>query len=558
MSKSNTFEVFSDYEQPPFDNIEYFLVLDTSSSMGDYIPQIIQKVIPKALSKINYPESKPFHLLTFSNFCSHSILTLKQFPYVSIEGKGETQINLIFPKLKNILNSFRNDNGIFILIITHGRINNEIKEKMKQLIKVSKKNIESKVIKFIPNLNDKKRHYLVKENNSLIPNDLYNETSIEVINFNPIDINMNDKTIDDFAKLIASNYSIKAGWKCEEYKNIVPFGIHEKIFEDTETLDKVLKNLNSNNQFIENKPNQINLIKHSITLPEEDITKDDKKTEYERSFKKIMTNIIHDKKNGNEERKEWNKNLIEYFKSIEKNRNDIFGKILNDIENDSKTNNLSKNETFKYIDDNMKKCNNQLKEINKKKEEKEKNYQKKEFILLIDTSKEMEKYINKVRNILIQTLIQIGEKLNSQIRFFGFNSEEFDENYFTLEKFQNYKITCIGERFLFHSLKNLCEIMISKPSIKYEIITLTSGQIIDEKEVRILAYKMKELNKYIDIKSKVIYYDIGEPINKNDNIITCGLIKLISKEQPKDVLPLTLDKSNSDDVNIKKIIEYIK
>ncbi len=87
MSKSNTFEVFSDYEQPPFDNIEYFLVLDTSSSMGDYIPQIIQKVIPKALSKINYPESKPFHLLTFSNFCSHSILTLKQFPYVSIEGK---------------------------------------------------------------------------------------------------------------------------------------------------------------------------------------------------------------------------------------------------------------------------------------------------------------------------------------------------------------------------------------------------------------------------------------------------------------------------------------
>ena len=107
MSKSNTFEVFSDYEQPPFDNIEYFLVLDTSSSMGDYIPQIIQKVIPEALSKIDYPEKKPFHLITFSNFCSHSILTRKEFPYVSIEGKGETQINLIFPKLKNILNSFK-------------------------------------------------------------------------------------------------------------------------------------------------------------------------------------------------------------------------------------------------------------------------------------------------------------------------------------------------------------------------------------------------------------------------------------------------------------------
>ena len=42
MSKPNTFEVFSNYELPPFNNIEYFLILDTSSSMGNYIPQIIQ------------------------------------------------------------------------------------------------------------------------------------------------------------------------------------------------------------------------------------------------------------------------------------------------------------------------------------------------------------------------------------------------------------------------------------------------------------------------------------------------------------------------------------
>ena len=47
--------------------------------------------------------------------------------------------------------------------------------------------------------------------------------------------------------------------------------------------------------------------------------------------------------------------------------------------------------------------------------------------------------------------------------------------------------------------------MISKPFIEYEIITFTSGQILDEKEVRILAYKMKELNKLINIK-KIIGY----------------------------------------------------
>ena len=368
---------------------------------------------------------------------------------------------------------------------------------------------------------------------------------------------MNDKEINDFAKIIADDYSIKAGWKCYENKYILPFGIHEKTFEDTETLDKVLKNLQSNNQFIKDKNNQNNTEKKIDTLPQEDITNNNyKENKYKESFKTIMKNIIDDKKNGNKERNEWNKNLIEYFKSIEKNRNDNFAKVLNDIENDSKINNLSKKETINYINDNVKKCDNQLKEINKKTEEKE--LQKKEFILLIDTSKEMENYINKVKNILIQTLTQIGEKLNSQIRFYGFNSEEFDEHSFRLEKFQKYKINCLGERILFNSLKNLCDVMISKPFIEYEIITFTSGQILDEKEVRILAYKMKELNKYINIKSKVIYYDIGEDVSINDSIITCGLIKLISRVQPKDVLPLQLDMNDSDEVNIKKIIGYIQ
>ncbi len=567
MSKPNTFEVFSNYELPPFNNIEYFLILDTSSSMGNYIPQIIQKVIPEALSKIDYPEKKPFHLITFSNFCSHSILTRKEFPYVSIEGKGETHINLVFPKLKNILNSFPNDYGIFILTISDGKTNDEIKKKMEQLINESNKNIESKAIRFIPNLKEFNKSNSLKpnDNNSLkrvdtitlMTYDSKNKTSIEVKTFNANNINMSDKEINDFAKIIADDYSIKAGWKCYENKYILPFGIHEKTFEDTETLDKVLKNLQSNNQFIKDKNNQNNTEKKIDTLPQEDITNNNyKENKYKESFKIIMKNIIDDKKNGNKERNEWNKNLIEYFKSIEKNRNDNFAKVLNDIENDSKINNLSKKETINYINDNVKKCDNQLKEINKKTEEKE--LQKKEFILLIDTSKEMENYINKVKNILIQTLTQIGEKLNSQIRFYGFNSEEFDEHSFRLEKFQKYKINCLGERILFNSLKNLCDVMISKPFIEYEIITFTSGQILDEKEVRILAYKMKELNKYINIKSKVIYYDIGEDVSINDSIITCGLIKLISRVQPKDVLPLQLDMNDSDEVNIKKIIGYIQ
>ena len=567
MSNSNTFEVYSDYEEPPFESIEYILILDLSSSMGNYIPQIIQQVIPKALQKINYPDKKPLHLITFSNYCSHTILTKKEFPYVTIEGKGETQINLVFPKLRNLINSFPNDNGIFILTISDGIINYEIREKMERLINTSKKNIESKAIKFIPNLNDIKRHSLKPNINSLINRidtfasityDSKDKTSIEVKDFNPIDVKMTDKKIDEFANLIASDFSIKAGWKCIDNKYIFPFGIHEKIFQNTETIDRVLNNLNSKNKFIEVQETQNNLNNKISTLPVEDITQDNyKEKEYERSFKIIMNNIINDKKNGNKERNEWNKNLIEYINSIEKKRNDNFGKILNDIEKDSNTNNLSKKEKLKYIDDKMKKCDSQLKEINKKAEEKEQKYQKKEFILLIDTSYNMERYINKVRDLLIQSLTQIGEDLNSQIRYYGFNSEEFDELSFKLEKFKNYKINCIGERILFNSLENLCEIMISKPFIEYNIITLTSGHIIDEKEVRILAYKMKELNKYINISSKVIYYNIGDII-QNDDIITCGLIKLISKQEPEDVFALELNKNDSDDVNIKKIIKYIQ
>ena len=46
---------------------ELIIILDISESMGNYVSQILNDMIPKALDKLNYDETKKCHLITFLN-----------------------------------------------------------------------------------------------------------------------------------------------------------------------------------------------------------------------------------------------------------------------------------------------------------------------------------------------------------------------------------------------------------------------------------------------------------------------------------------------------------
>ena len=88
---------------------EFIIILDISESMGNYVTQILNDVIPKALDKLNYDETKKCHLITFSDESNIYHLTKKEFKSSGIKANGYTQMLGVLKKLKNIIDSINED-----------------------------------------------------------------------------------------------------------------------------------------------------------------------------------------------------------------------------------------------------------------------------------------------------------------------------------------------------------------------------------------------------------------------------------------------------------------
>ena len=103
------------------DNLgEFIIILDSSESMGNYVNEIKNKVIPKVLEKCNFGDDDFCHLITFSN--EHKYLRLKKskFEKTEIPVKGDTQMSGVLKELKKILDSIDEKKFINILIISDG------------------------------------------------------------------------------------------------------------------------------------------------------------------------------------------------------------------------------------------------------------------------------------------------------------------------------------------------------------------------------------------------------------------------------------------------------
>ena len=85
------------------DNIELILIVDRSGSMYDSYPKIFNKIIPLLLQKLNYPEDKDVHFITFESYTEYRKLKKKFFIDNREEALGGTSMSGIFKELEKVL-----------------------------------------------------------------------------------------------------------------------------------------------------------------------------------------------------------------------------------------------------------------------------------------------------------------------------------------------------------------------------------------------------------------------------------------------------------------------
>ena len=90
--------------QSKLNDIELIVIVDRSGSMGQSYTKIFQKVMPLLLDKINYPQNKKVHFITFDSEIENRQLTKDQFLNPNHEtARGCTFMQGVFNELEKII-----------------------------------------------------------------------------------------------------------------------------------------------------------------------------------------------------------------------------------------------------------------------------------------------------------------------------------------------------------------------------------------------------------------------------------------------------------------------
>ena len=99
--------------------------------MGTYVNQILTKVIPKVYEKLQYPDDKYFHLITFENKVTYYKMNKIDFMRSTITGDGGTEMSKVPNKLEEILNKINSDVPINILTLSDEMVKFQTKNQRK-------------------------------------------------------------------------------------------------------------------------------------------------------------------------------------------------------------------------------------------------------------------------------------------------------------------------------------------------------------------------------------------------------------------------------------------
>ena len=524
--KETLIKVKVDENAKTYLNNEFIFILDISGSMGTYVNQILTKVIPKVYEKLQYPDDKYFHLITFENKVTYYKMNKKDFMRSTITGDGGTEMSKVPNKLEEILNKINSDVPINILTLSDGEISDQ------ESTKTNSDNLYNRINKKFDNINSQAIRFISYENAqpdtralcSLLRFNTKNIANKEKLmeTFSPVLKTMSKLKIDEFSNKIANLFKVEiSGWKIickdgEKKLKIEPLGeLRDSLFlnkgQSVFFYDGVFDNL----------PDLVNLSSTDGSSVKDisygkEVTQENLNEIYHDTIYGIVDKIIINKCVDSDESNKKNEEYIKYVEMLEtqtketdviKPNNKLSKKLKNIVENEE-VKNLNSEKLNDFIQKQKEECIEELNEIQDEinkivKEIHKLKIDNRVFILLLDNSIFMKNYIdNLIQNVIYNSLIKIGLSEKTKIKIFG---NGYEHN-LIIKKLKNLIINCEGERNVFETLNLIGEEILKDPVKSYNLISLFSGEIIDKEKVRDLAFRMYGIQNKVQINSRVIKY----------------------------------------------------
>ena len=198
--------------------------------MGNYVNEIITRVMPKVFDLLKYPNNKKFYCIGFENSIHYYEMTKNDFLNSQIESIGEASMQNIPSILEKILNKLPTDSNINILTLSNGEIEDHTQtlnnvESLYKKLNGNYNNINSKVILFNSNKADTLALCSLLQFNSL---EHSNEKNLTI--FNPNNSNLNNDEVDNFSKLIALLFPfLLSEWEIQSIKKNLRIEPNEKL-----------------------------------------------------------------------------------------------------------------------------------------------------------------------------------------------------------------------------------------------------------------------------------------------------------------------------------------
>jgi hypothetical protein len=375
---------------------EFIFILDKSSSMNNYVHDIIARVIPKVYDKLNFTDDKIIHLLTFDNDVNVYSYNKNDFINSTLNGGGGTCMGEIPIKLENILSEFNSNKIICLLTLSDGIISDQKKtqdnaENLMKKINRRFTNFNSQAIRFLSS------NYAEPDTGALcsllqLNSNFRNNNTDILLTFNPEDNNgysMSENKCDELANEISKLFadSKGSGWifkaTVDVKFQIEPYGEKLSLLElpkgkTTLFIDSICgKDISKDfSLFTKDKSKKGSLFSKG------EVTQNNLYQVYQDTIEILMKKVIINKGIQNSISEENNNKIFNFIKVLEektpgaKKSHGKLTKIFENIKNDQSAYNLNGNELNDYISKKLNECQESidimLKEENKKNQKKKK------------------------------------------------------------------------------------------------------------------------------------------------------------------------------------------
>ncbi len=367
--------------------------------------------------------------------------------------------------------------------------------------------------------------------------------------------------IEFLLKEIKNNFP--SGWKIiskNDYFRIEPFGDKLKEIQlpcgkSTIYIDGIFKKIEDVIQ-AKNINNEILKINNKGK-----VTQDNLKEVYEDCFKMIINRIITNKLIGENDKGNKNQELIKFINKLENETEGFANKnskkisqFLLDLNQNKKIRTLNQSNLKELTELGLEKLKDEIDCLVQEELKMRKEKINPDFILLLDTSENMNEYAeNFVKNIIYQCLLKLNFVEKNEVKIYTFNSVDVDKSVISVKKTKKFSCDCEGEINFTEAFKQVIEDISQINNMNYYLLIVLSGNIKDKDLIRSIAFKLIGLSSKVFIKSRVVKF-ITEKSKFDEDEITFGLLQQISTGDLKIYKPIEIKPNESKETQINKIL----